>query len=423
MVPRIARAAAGAALVACACARPASPPASPPPPAKKPQARLVPEATAVPDLAPRTIDDAYRTYGTQRAALARRPPLPTLPVCKPDERRPLAFDHTPVYSEAVGKDAPFTARLLVGNASPCTRRVTIPLSFTPPKTTATRTIAFAANVPAGGAYVKLELLGDELSELDVNPGRYAITFAVVDEDGHLVGHALSGNPFRRGEDAVAIASPPDVPPRIERAEDLVIPIAVENRGDTPNRVTPLVVFTRPRDTKGLEHYGEPISAPPGVTRHRVRLTQDERLKLGVLPGPWLVTVTMFDAAGDRMNTYPGIPLTIGSIDVHMLRPDVPVKVPATEPIKVTFHFENKGDTADVVTAAVVFTKPGTPTGQELVFVREVPPGKSDLEAAITVGMRRERGIEKGVWLVTTVAFRSSGERIKSFTGHYLEIVE
>jgi hypothetical protein len=42
---------------------------------------------------------------------------------------------------------------------------------------------------------------------------------------------------------------------------------------------------------------------------------------------------------------------------------------------------------------------------------------------IEPAQRREKGVDKGVWLVSTAAFRSSGERIKSFTGHYLEIVE
>ena len=69
---------------------------------------------------------------------------------------------------------------------------------------------------------------------------------------------------------------------------------------------------------------------------------------------------------------------------------------------------------------VVFTKPGASTSTEFTFVREVAPGPTVFDAVIEAAARRERAVDKGVWLVSTAAFRSSGERIKSFTGHYLE---
>jgi hypothetical protein len=131
---------------------------------------------------------------------------------------------------------------------------------------------------------------------------------------------------------------------------------------------------------------------------------------------------MFDAAGDRLNSFAGLPLTIGAIDVRMARPELPTRVSVDAPLRAIFKLENRGDTPDRVTAVIAFTKPGTTTSREFTFTREVPPGPLAFEAVIEPALRAERGVDKGVWLVTTAAFRSSGERIKSFTGHYLELV-
>jgi hypothetical protein len=381
------------------------------------------ESTGVPDAAPLRVDPALVTHGTRVAVVPREPPPPTTPVCTKAERRALTFDQTPVYTEKVEKDGSFSARLFVGNDAACTRKIALPLSFTPPRTTNTRTVDFVAYVPPRGAFVELRLEPRELAEVDVRPGRYAITFAVLDEEGAGVGRALSGNAFRLGRDDVALTTAPALPARIGTMEDLVVPFAIENVGDSANRVTPLVVFTRPGDTKGIEHYEIPQLVLPGASTYTLRLSHVAREAEGITPGSWLVTVTMFDAAGDRLNSFAGLPLTIGSIDLRMTRPELPVRVSATAPLRATFKLENHGDTRDKITAIVTFTKPGTTNGREFVFTREVPPGPLAFEAVIEPAQRRERGVDKGVWLVSTAAFRSSGERIKSFTGHYLEIVE
>lgn len=377
----------------------------------------------MPDAAPRFVDPSLVTHGSRAAVFAREAVPPAAPECKKPERRALTFDQTPTYTEKVDKDGSFSARVFVGNDAPCTRKIAIPLSFTPPKTTNTRTVDFAAYVPPRGAFVELRLEPRELAEIDVRPGRYAITFAVLDEEGAGVGRALSGNAFRLGRDDVALTTAPALPARIGTMEDLLVPYAIENVGDSANRVTPLVVFTRPGETKGIEHYESPQLVLPGKSTYELRLSPALREAEGITAGSWLVTVTMFDAAGDRLNSFAGLPLTIGSIDLRMTRPELPARVSAGAPFRATFKLENHGDTRDKITAIVTFTKPGTTTGREFVFTREIPPGPLAFEAVIEPAQRREKGVDKGVWLVSTAAFRSSGERIKSFTGHYLEIVE
>lgn len=381
------------------------------------------ETAAVTNEPPKPVDPSLITRGTRAALFSRQSVGPLVAQCAKEERRELVFEHAPTYTEKVEIGAAFTARLFIGNPATCTRKVSIPLSFTPPKTTATRTLELFAYVPPRGAFVELKLDPAELAEADVTPGRYAITFAVADEDGKAVGRARSGNAFRLGRDDVALVSAPALPARIGVADDLVVPFAIENRGDTANRVTPLVVFTRPGETTGIEHYDPPVLAVPGASTYTLRLSQHAREAEGIRPGSWLVTVTMFDAAGDRMNTFAGLPLTIGAIDIRMTRPELPVRVKRSAAIRTVFKLENRGDTSDKVTAVVAFTKPGTTSSHELVFTRDVPAGASSFEAVIEPAARLEKGIDKGVWLVTTAAFRSSGERIKSFTGHYLEIVE
>lgn len=381
------------------------------------------ETAAVPNEPPKPVASSLVTQGTRAALFSRQSVGPVITVCANEERRPLSFVHAPTYTDKVETTASFSARLFVGNASACTRRVAIPLSFTPPRTTATRTIDFVAHVPPRGAFVELKLDPSELAEADVRPGRYAITFAVLDEDGQAVGRARSGNAFRLGRDDVALVSAPKLPARLGLGEELVVPLAIDNRGDTANKVTPLIVFTRPGETKGIEHYDPPVLAVPGTSSYVLRLSPRAREAEGIGAGSWLVTVTTFDAAGDRMNSFAGLPLTIGAIDIRMRRPELPTRVKRSAAMRAVFRLENQGDTPDTITAVVTFTKPGTTASHELVFTRTVPVGASAFEATIDAAARLAKGVDKGVWLVSTAAFRSSGERIKSFTGHYLEIVD
>jgi hypothetical protein len=379
------------------------------------------ETSAVANEPPKPVDSSLITQGTRAALFSRQSVGPVITVCEKEERRPLSFVHAPTYTDKVETTASFSARIFVGNTSACTRRVAIPLSFTPPRTTATRTVDFVAHVPPRGAFVELRLDPEELTEAEVTPGRYAITFAVLDEDGQPVGRARSGNAFRLGRDDVALTAAPKLPARIGLGEELVVPLSIDNRGDTANKVTPLIVFTRPGETTGIEHYDPPVLAVPGTSTYALRLSPHARETEGIGAGSWLVTVTTFDAAGDRMNSFAGLPLTIGAIDIRMTRPELPARVKSAAAMRAVFRLENRGDTPDTITAVVTFTKPGTTASRELVFTREVPVGASAFEAMIEPAARLAKGIDNGVWLVSTAAFRSSGERIKSFTGHYLEI--
>ncbi len=389
----------------------------------KPRTDWLANTEGVANPPPRPVDASLVTYGTRAALFPNPPEEVRVSVCSVEDRRPLTFSHSPTYTSKIETGATFAARFFVGNASSCTRRVALQVSFTPPHTTETVTTDFVGHVAPRGAFVELKLDAGELTEANVLPGRYAVTFGVRDEDDKPVGQAYAGHAFRRGQDDVAVVSKPMMPARIGLREDLVVPFAIENRGDTANRVTPLVVFTRPGETTGIEYYEPAVLSVPGASRYTLRLTAEARENAGIDAGSWLLTITTFDAAGDRMNSFAGIPLTIGTIDVRMVRPTLPVRVRRGEALRVGFRFENRGDTKDKVSAAVAFTKPGTTFSREYTFTREVLPGESEFETMIDPAERHEKGIDRGVWLVTVAAFLGSGERIKSFTGHYLEIVD
>ncbi|HVJ94527.1 MAG TPA: hypothetical protein VM580_32290, partial [Labilithrix sp.] len=231
--------------------------------------------TAAAPTTPKPVPSSMITHGQRAAEFSRQPLPPTTPECSKEERKALYFDHPPTYTEKVEKGGTFSARFFVGNTAKCSRKIAIPLSFTPPKTTNTRTVDFAAYVPPRGAFVEIKLDATELDEADVRPGRYAITFAVFDEENAPVGKALSGNPFRLGRDDVAIVSAPKIPAKIGVGEELEVPLTVVNVGDTANKVTPLIVFTRPGETAGIEHYDPAVLAIPGTSTITIRLSQKE----------------------------------------------------------------------------------------------------------------------------------------------------
>lgn len=396
-----------------------------------PRASLRPDSgrpTPPPAPPPRvvlSVEKAWPVGPTFADTLGETPPphVPAIPLCETDARAPMTFEHLPTYSDRIEKDGEFHARYWVGNAAACSRRVFLAVSFTPPHTTATRTVTMLAFVPPRGSLVDVDIGTVALAAANVVPGRYAVSFGVLDEESQPVGRMLSGNPFQFGQDDVRFVSAPTLPPRIGRSDDLVIPLELENVGDTPNRVTPLVVFTRPGETAGIEHYEPPALVVPGISRLVVTIPRPARDTEGVGAGTWLVTVTMFDATGSRLASYAGLPLTIGQVDLRMTRPELPVRVAQGEDLRVRFRLENRGDVADRVSAVVAFTKPGAPGSIEFAFSREVAPGSTSFDAVIEPGRRRERGVDRGVWLVTTAAFQGSGARVKSFSGHYLEITD
>ena len=156
---------------------------------------------------------------------------------------------------------------------------------------------------------------------------------------------------------------------------------IEFVGDTANQVIPLIVFTRPGETNGIEHYDPQQLIVPGATNYTFHLPPPMREAEKILPGNWLVTVTMFDAAGERLNSFAGLMLTIGNIDLRMTRPELPTRVKAAEPIKATFKLDNRGDTKEKVTAIVAFTKPGTAKSIEFSFTRSPPDRRRSMPSS------------------------------------------
>lgn len=338
--------------------------------------------------------------------------------------RTLTFDAKPAYSDRVVTGGSFFAKLFVGSESSCPERITLTLGFTPPGTTATRTVDFATEIPPRGAFIEITRSSDELQIAGVMPGRYAVNFAVFDERGRAFGKVFSGNPLKFGDDDIKIASPPALPKSIGRNDELVIPLEVENVGDTANKVTALAVFTRPGDTAGIEVYQTGLLAPRGRSTQEMRIPKVLRDEKKIGDGTWLLTVSAFDAAGDRVNSFAGMLLTIGTIRVRVVRkPALPQTLRLIEPLVIPVEMENAGDTADPVSVVVVLTKAGTREGHEFRLRENLRPGKHTVTLTIPSEDRKALKMPRGAWLVTVTAFTGGGERLESFPGQLVSFVE
>lgn len=221
---------------------------------------------------------------------------------------------------------------------------------------------------------------------------------------------------------ISIPSAPPVPSSIGRTDPLSVSFTYSNTGSTDHKVTALLVFTAPGATTGIEIYKTGLTATPGTSTHTISLDSAERLANGVAPGRWLVTVTGFNEAdGSRLETYPGNPLTIGSMAVTLdAVSSLASVIGRTDPLSGTFTFSNTGDTTDAVSALYVFTAPGSTTGKEIYKTGlAVAPGTVTHTVALTAADLDAKEVTPGRWLVTRTAFDGREGRLRSFPGHLL----
>lgn len=334
-----------------------------------------------------------------------------------------ALVKTPVYSAHIERNGRFSAEVTIDQPCRCTRNLTLLMAFTPPATTATKERLFKLKVAPGVTTTPLSLSAAELAATRVVPGRYAITFALYDERDRLAGDPLSGNPFSFGSAKITLPSRPALPPSIGREAPLDVPFEFKNDGDTASPATALLVFTRPGGTKGIEYYVRDLMVAPGGARHVVSMPPDKRRALGVGPGAWLVTATAFDGAGERMASYAGNVLTIGTVQLSLSRaPNMSAVIEARDDFKVNLTVENRGDAEDEFTAVLIFTRAELekPIEQPLGGLRAAP-GFSKHPLVLSAQQRAELGIGKGVWQVAVTALDRSGKRLETHRGHDLVI--
>ncbi|MBI3616489.1 MAG: hypothetical protein HY211_08255 [Candidatus Omnitrophica bacterium] len=310
------------------------------------------------------------------------------------------------------------------NSGDTADRVTALLVFTPPgQTTGVEVYTTNLLVNPGSMTQTVTLTSAQRLAKGVNPGRWLVTATGFDGLGTRL-LTVPGHLLTIGSIIVTLNSIGAIPTGIDATADLSVDFNFENTGDTPDRVTALLVFTRPGDTTGIEIYTTHLLVDVGSVTHTVTLTSAQRMAKGVTPGRYLVTATGFDGGGTRLSTFPGQPLSIGHMTVSLSSISaIPTDMHPSDTLSVDFNFSNSGDATDSgVSALLIFTPSGGTTGIEFYKNNlSVPPGSTTHTMTLTQAQREAKGVGVGHWRVTATAFNGAGTRLETFAGNSLDI--
>jgi hypothetical protein len=321
----------------------------------------------------------------------------------------------PTYSQQITRGGDFTAEVTLAQPCSCSRRLNLVLTFTALGGKTARERSFKLDVAQATSTTKLTIANADLLKARVTPGQYTLSFALFDEHERLAGSAVAGQPFTFGTTEVALTGKPVVPANIARDGELTVPFKFSNSGDIPARVTALVVFTRPDQTKGIELYVPNLNVPPGGAKHSVRVPPAKRRELGVGAGAWLITVSAFHGAEQRMASFPGHLLMIGKVLSQPTAPTLSAaQIAQAQDLTVTLALKNDGDVEDLVTAVLIFTAPGAakPIEYKLEGIR-VPPGASTHPLSVSAIDRYNLGVRPGRWRISTTALDRAGKPLET----------
>jgi hypothetical protein len=324
----------------------------------------------------------------------------------------------PSYSQQIARDGDFSAEITINQPCSCLRHLGLLATFTAPAAKTSRERLFKLDVAPGTSTTKLVMSNAELAKARVIPGRYTISFALYDEHERLAGAALPGHPFTFGTSREALTAKPIVPESIGRDAELSVPFVFSNDGDIAARVTALLVFTRPDQTKGIELYVPNLNVPPGGAKHVVRVPRAKRRSLLVGSGAWLVTASAFDSAEQRLASYPGHLLMIGKVLSVPVPPVVTTPIEQPEDLGVTLTFKNEGEVDDLVTAVLIFSG-GPGAAKPIEYKLEgvpVPPGEHTHPIILSSVDRYNLGIRPGKWKVEASALDRAGKRLETRRG-------
>ena len=320
---------------------------------------------------------------------------------------------TPTYPQQIERNGDFSAEVTINQPCACVRQLGLLVAFTAAGAKSSREQTIKLEVPQGTSTQKLGLTHAELVKANIGPGRYTLTFGVYDEHGKLAGNALAGYPFVIGKSHEELAAEPKLPAMIGRDSELAVPFVFTNDGEVAGKVTALVVFTRPDETKGIEMYVPDLIVPTRGAKHIVRINAAKRRSLNIGAGAWLVTTTAFNGAEQRLASYPGHLLMIGKTLSIPVAPEVTTPIEQTQDLTVTVTFKNDGPVADLVTGLVIFSGPGAKKPIEYkVEGIGVDPGTSTYPIILSSTDRTNLGIRPGRWKVAATALDRAGKRLE-----------
>jgi hypothetical protein len=331
--------------------------------------------------------------------------------------------NAPAYSQQISRGGDFSVDVTINQPCSCLRHLGLLTTFTSPTAKTSRERIFKLDVAAGTSTTKLVMSNAELAKAKVTPGRYTISFALYDEHERLAGAAQPGHPFTFGTSKETLVGKPIVPESIGRDAELNVPFVFSNDGDIPARVTALLVFTRPDQTKGIELYVPNLNVPPGGAKHVVRVPRTKRRSLQVGAGAWLVTASAFDSTEQRLASFPGHLLMIGKVLSVPVKPVVTTPIDQPEDLGITLTFKNDGEVDDLVTAVLIFS--GGPGAQKPIEYKlegvPVPPGEHTHPIILSSVDRYNLGVRPGRWKVEVSALDRAGKRLETRRGDDLVI--
>ena len=212
-----------------------------------------------------------------------------------------ALTRAPAVPAAIARDGELAVPFVFSNTGDIASEATALLVFTRPD--ATEGIEYykpKLNVPPGGATHVLRLNAAQRRKLGVGAGAWLVTTSAFDRAGERQASS-PGNLLMIGK----VLSQPEAPvvsSPVTQAQGLTVNMTLSNESDVPDKVTAVLIFSRPDLAKPIEYKVEGIDVPIGKSKRSINLTGLDLRNLGVRPGRWRVSTSALDRANKRLES-------------------------------------------------------------------------------------------------------------------------
>ena len=210
-----------------------------------------------------------------------------------------ALTRAPAVPAAITKDGELAVPFVFSNTGDIASEATALVAFTrPDDTQSIEHYKPKLNVPPGGATHVLRLNAAQRKKLGIGPGAWLVTAAAFDGSGERL-MSSPGNLLMIGK-VLSTPTAPVVTSPVTQAQGITVTLTFKNDGDVTDKVTAVLLFSRPDVPKPIEYKVEGIEVPVGKTTRDIKLSGLDLVNLGVRPGRWRVSATALDRAGKRI---------------------------------------------------------------------------------------------------------------------------
>ncbi len=332
----------------------------------------------------------------------------------------------------IGRNDPFTVGYQVTNTGDFADPLTTLLVFTPvgalnPDTAGIELYSPAIAIAPGTQPGQISYTAAQLRALGIDPGRWLVTTAFYNGAGDRVA-VFYGNLVTIGVINTGLPVIPAIPSNIDINGDLNVDFVFTNTGDTADKAVALLVFTPPGATdpaQSKEFYFPRLAVNPGGSIVRVTLTAAELAAAGITPGDWLITATAFDGADNRLQSYFGNLVTVGtSAPAFGTLPAFSGQILPGADLNSSWTLGNTGNAPSSLTLVIGITPVGATdpaATKEFTQFVSVPAGGAAVNFSLSAAQLAAAGISTGEYLVSFTALNAAGTRVNSFFGNLLLI--